>query len=225
MGVFKERVEGYFAGSVSRKELGKWAERAYYDMLSGGYVERKKIVLYPFLRTISRFYVDEDDVKDQYPCSVEEVRAVQKILQGRKRYDFQIKVAIPERAYIVGKDNPCLDAEKRRIFYDAKEAVEEFMRTGNEEKIYGKIREILELSLSNDTLFDMLQYYIVRIGRTIFDVEREEIFPQMGLYMQKEEPNMRCGELLKYLECYVGTRNFSVLVSYQNGVPDMLLGR
>lgn len=33
------------------------------------------------------------------------------------------------------------------MIYEIKEAVEEFMQTGRDEKIYGKIRGILEMSL------------------------------------------------------------------------------
>lgn len=221
MNLLKEKVDGFFGGLITREHLGNWASRAYHDLLTGGYVERKKIVLYPFLRTISKFHVEVDDVRDQYPCSVEELREIQDILCGLKQYDFQVKVAIPEQIYTIAKENPYLIEEKRNVFCNIKDALEEFMQTGCGDKIYEKIRAFRGMPASNDTLLDMLQNDIVRISSTIFDVEHEEIFSQMGLYIQKEEHDSRCEELMKYLEWYVGERSFGVLVSYQNGVPDM----
>ena len=46
---------------MSKKDIGKWAENAYYDLLKGSYVETSKIVLYPFLKTLSRIHIDNNE--------------------------------------------------------------------------------------------------------------------------------------------------------------------
>ena len=42
----KIKVDEYFLGRLTKENLGKWAEKAYYELLKGGYVEKKKVVLY-----------------------------------------------------------------------------------------------------------------------------------------------------------------------------------
>ena len=48
----EEKIDSFFSGILSKDELGKWAEKAYFDLLRGGYVEIKKVKLYPFLKTL-----------------------------------------------------------------------------------------------------------------------------------------------------------------------------
>ena len=38
-----EKIDRYFEGELSKDDLGRWTERAYYDLLKGGYVENEKI--------------------------------------------------------------------------------------------------------------------------------------------------------------------------------------
>lgn len=54
-------IDTYFSGKMSKKDIGKWAENAYYDLLKGSYVETSKIVLYPFLKTLSRIHIDNNE--------------------------------------------------------------------------------------------------------------------------------------------------------------------
>ena len=51
--ILLQRIDDYFTGIISKTDLGKWANKAYYDILKGGYVENEKIVIYPFVKVIS----------------------------------------------------------------------------------------------------------------------------------------------------------------------------
>ena len=38
------KLDYYFTGKLSKRELGEWANKAYYDILKGGYIEIEKFV-------------------------------------------------------------------------------------------------------------------------------------------------------------------------------------
>ena len=95
----KIKVDEYFLGRLTKENLGKWAEKAYYELLKGGYVEKKKVVLYPFLKIISKFHNESNDIEDVYPCTEEEVKDIQQILHGNLEFDYQIEMAIPLHIY------------------------------------------------------------------------------------------------------------------------------
>ena len=61
---FSDQLNKYFRGELTKNELGMWGEKAFYDLLKGGYIENKKIVLYPFLKTVSKFHIEENDAED-----------------------------------------------------------------------------------------------------------------------------------------------------------------
>ena len=63
---FSDQLNKYFRGELTKNELGMWGEKAFYDLLKGGYIENKKIVLYPFLKTVSKFHIEENDAEDIY---------------------------------------------------------------------------------------------------------------------------------------------------------------
>ena len=41
---FSDQLNKYFRGELTKNELGMWGEKAFYDLLKGGYIENKKIV-------------------------------------------------------------------------------------------------------------------------------------------------------------------------------------
>ncbi len=45
----------------------------------------------------------------------------------------------------------------------------------------------------------------------------------MKLYAKGESQESLVIKLLEYLDCYIGNRNFNVLVSYKAGLPDLFL--
>lgn len=41
----RKKLNSYFLGAISKQNLGVWADRAYYDLLKGGYIECKKVII------------------------------------------------------------------------------------------------------------------------------------------------------------------------------------
>lgn len=157
----RSRVDDYLHGTLSQTDLGKWAENAYYDLLKGGYMEIKKIALYPFQKTLSSIHIPPNDVKDIYPCAEKDVIDIQRILHGQRVFDFHVEMAIPPQVYTMFSEKQYFDTEKRK----------------NVSKLY-------PIKTGQDTLIN---------------------------------------KLVEYLDCYIGVRNFNIVISYRDGEPDMLL--
>ena len=65
------KLDYYFTGKLSKRELGEWANKAYYDILKGGYIEIEKVTIYPLLKILSTFHLEVDERIDIYPCTEE----------------------------------------------------------------------------------------------------------------------------------------------------------
>jgi len=74
--ILKEMLNGYYSGNKSKQELGEWANREYYNLLCGEFIMISKLEIYKFLRTIASFHIEPNDIKDEYPCSEENVRYI-----------------------------------------------------------------------------------------------------------------------------------------------------
>lgn len=83
---FSDQLNKYFRGELTKNELGMWGEKAFYDLLKGGYIENKKIVLYPFLKTVSKFHIEENDAEDIYPSTEDDLKYIQAIFDGGKSH-------------------------------------------------------------------------------------------------------------------------------------------
>lgn len=223
----REKIDSYFLGTLSKEELGRWAEKAYYDLLKGGYIEQKKIELYPFLKTISQFYIENNDIEDKYPCSEEEVEYIRKILYGKEEFDFQIETAIPVQIYNFDVNQEYWNITKREIFIELRNAIT--LWNGDEKKgekeLCEQLKQLCDMPLLNNTIQDILQNNIIRICKSIFDIHTSGVKQKkyMKLYANGISQESLVIKLLEYLDCYIGNRNFNVLVSYKAGLPDLFL--
>ena len=43
---FSDQLNKYFRGELTKNELGMWGEKAFYDLMKGGYIENKKKLFY-----------------------------------------------------------------------------------------------------------------------------------------------------------------------------------
>ncbi len=223
----RERIDSYFLGTLSKDELGRWGEKAYYDLLKGGYIEKKKIILYPFLKTISQFYIKSDDIEDRYPCSEEDVKYISRILHGKEEFDFQIETAIPMQIYNFDIDKEYLNIVKQELFIELRNAItlwNEDEKKG-EKKLCEQLKRLWDMPILNNTIQDILQDNIIRICKSIFDIKTSGVKQKkyMKLYAKGESQESLVIKLLEYLDCYIGNRNFNVLVSYKAGLPTLLL--
>lgn len=222
-----EKIDSYFAGVTPKTDLGNWASKAYYDLLKGGYIENKKIVIYPFLKVISTFHLKENDKKDEYPCTEENVKIVQNILHGKIDFDFNIEMSIPIQTYTMFKENSFFDEERRDTFLEFREALvccfEQGGAFGNEMERH--LERVMHLEHQNKTVLGLLEEHIFKCLRVLFKIDSVEIGGQknLKLYAKKTETNIIVKSLLDYLDCYVGNKNFQLLISFKNGVPSILV--
>lgn len=218
-----KKINDYFVGAISKTDLGAWANRAYYDLLRGGYIEVEKIIIYPFVKVISTFHLQENDKDDFHPCTEEKVKLIRDILSGKKNFEFAVVMSIPPQMYsAINEKYPYYkekqkylkklcestgcDSEKIQMFSDETELV---MCSKNKNKI---IPDLLEEH--------MLRYIKIFAKR---DMNELELHKEMKLYAQKTEKNTFLERFGNYLECYIGNKNFQLYITYENGETDIFI--
>ena len=207
-------IDAYFQGRCSRSELGAWGKEAYYDLLTGGYIEQKKLVLYPFLKTISQFHLEENDSLDVYPSTVEKIRAIQRILQGKQAYSYQIVLSLPPR----------FQPPSTPLWERAKRAVDTLLRTSAYPDDFASLMDsILQLPRSDRTLFDFLQREIVTFCSASWDTDTSSFQAPLRLYAHRSDSDTRLLKLRDLLACYTGSQNLICLISYEGGEPTLQL--
>lgn len=222
----RSRVDDYFRNTLSKANLGKWAEYAYYDLLKGGYIEIKKIVLYPFLKTLSSIHVPPNDVKDIYPCAEKDVIDIQRILHGERVFDFHVEMAIPPQVYTMFSENQYFDTEKREKMCSLKRDILCYTQNQTDGAQFSKYINLFPtVNKETETILDIIENYIARLCITLFDTDAHEVKRKKvsKLYPIKNEQNSLINKLVEYLDCYIGVRNFNIVISYRDGEPDMLL--
>lgn len=221
----QEKIRGYFEGIYSKEELGSWAQEAYYDLLTGGYIEIEKIVVYPFIKTISRFHMEINEIEEQYPCSENDIRSIYDILNGEKDLTFQIEVSIPRQVYIMFGERVYLDISKRKEIAEISEKVSDYIYERKDFcNAYKQIISSCKVK-KKETILDMLEDQIFKICMALFEIKEDQIYrkEELRLYPQKTDRFSMPDKLIDYLDCYLGKRNFNVLVTYSNGMPETLL--
>lgn len=218
-----KKIDDYFAGKITKTDLGNWANKAYYDLLKGGYIENEKIVIYPFLKVISTFHLKENDIADEHPCTEENVKTIQNILHGEITFDFNIEMSIPVQVYTMFKENQYFNKERRETFLKFQSTFIQYFENGcvfSDEMIM-QLDRIMHLEYQNKTVLDLLEEHIFKYLRAFFKISSVEIGVQknLKLYAQKTESNLIVENLLNYLDCYVGNKNFQLLISFRNGLP------
>lgn len=224
----RDIIDNYYIGIVSKTELGEWADKAYYDLLKGGYVERKKIVLYPFLKIISTFHLKENDKDDIYPCSEESIKKIQEILHGKINFDFDIEMSIPAQVYTMFKERVYFDKERRNMFLEVKDAI---IRCLKQESIFSNytvtyLKKIASMEYQNNTVQGLLEEHIFRLIKIFLDSGNDEVENKISfkLYAQKlNQNNLIVERLLNYLDSYIGNKNFHLIISFRDGNPDISL--
>ena len=127
----KNKINLYFYGNISKKELGEWSKVAYYDVLRGNYIVLNKISIYPFIKKISTFHINNNDIKDEFCCLDEEVRDIQKILNGERNDSYIINMRIPLNIYYMFPENKFLNKEKRAQYVELKNILCKLLENNN----------------------------------------------------------------------------------------------
>lgn len=222
-----KKIDDYFAGKITKTDLGNWVNKAYYDLLKGGYIENEKIVIYPFLKVISTFHLKENDKADEYPCTEENVKTVQNILHGEITFDFNIEMSIPVQAYTMFKENRYFNKERRETFLKFQSTLVQYFEKGCvfSDEMITQLDRIMHLEYQDKTVLGLLEEHIFKYLRVLFKISSVEIGEQknLKLYAKETESNLIAENLLKYLDCYIGNKNFQLLISFKNGLPSTFI--
>lgn len=225
----KEKVDGYIEGDISKEELGKWAECAYFDLLKGGYVENKKIAIYPFLKIISKIHIESDELKDEHPCMEEDIKSIQAVLQGKSDYDFQVEMAIPVQMQNVFCERGYLNKGLIDLIFQMKNNAIMFLE--NNSKEITEIARSIQMYSNTKTkkqcenVISILENKILKMYGALFEENAGNSIKKqnMWLYTGKMTRNIGITKLMEYLDCYIGKKSFGVIVSYRNGFAEVVL--
>ena len=218
----KEKLNDYFSGKLSDKDLGKWANSIYYDILRGGYLRKDKLVIYPFVKKIAQFGIEINESEDRYPIEEHEVCHINDILHGRCNFDFQINISIPLILYN-NSNNEFLNMEHRHLFEKLLEEIEQYelQKTGLE-NLQENARKIIKLPIDDTVILADLQRMIVQYCKTFIFLNLTGNEKIARLYAKKvsESPFEKLKTYLKY---YLGEKSFQVGISYEKGKVEYMI--
>lgn len=222
-----KRIDDYFVGAISKTELGEWANNAYYDLLKGGYIEKEKITIYPFIKIVSTFHLAENDKEDTFPCTEENVRMIQDILHGKKNLDFAVEISIPIQTYFMFKDKAYFDGKKRDFFVKLRDMILKHFK--QERELNDEIRSQVELAMcmkrQDKVIMGILEEQIQWFLKILFVHDLAELGLQknLKLYAKKSVQSVIEERLISYLDCYLGDRNFQLFIAFENGESNIHL--
>lgn len=219
----KERVEKYFFGNLSKEELGKWANELYYDLLRGEYLEVKKIVAYPFLRKLSTIHIKEDETKDIFPCSINEVKIIKDILEGKKNQTYSVEIGIPWTIKGIA-----LDVEKKEKYEELINVLSKYSNRDIMDDMDLKVcSNVLEtIDDKEGTLQYILESHIKSFLENNIDWEEKslDLNHNLGLYSKKAKKEDKIINKIKdYVSCYIGEKNLGVDIIFISGIPQIIL--
>ena len=92
-------LNSYYEGKTTKEELSLWAKKIYYGMLLGDSIIIEKLLIYNFVRIISRFDMVPNDAKDDHPSTEEEIQEVSDVLNGKRRLSFGYSFKIQRQSF------------------------------------------------------------------------------------------------------------------------------
>ncbi|MCX4300091.1 MAG: hypothetical protein OSJ73_24300 [Lachnospiraceae bacterium] len=214
----RKKLNSYFLGEISKQNLGEWAGKAYYDLLKGGYIECKKIIIYPFLKTISTFHIEANDAMDIYPCSEKKVKKIQDILCGKVDFDFNVEISIPIQVYSMLKEHEYFDKERYNIFFNLRNLIVQYDKNQIKNDFKVQIERIMHLKCQKGTIYGILENRICQCLKLLFG--KEKIYK---LYVQQSNNDVLFKKLVSYIDSYIGNKTFYLFVTFVNGETDYFI--
>lgn len=214
----KKRIAYYQSGVCGKKELGIWAEEAYYDLMKGGFLETKKLVLLPFLKVVSKIHIKDNERLDEYASTEEDIEFIRKIIDGEESYRFAVELGVSRELYDIFSGNKNFDKERYDIYHAL---IMELKETDcKEEKIREIMEQIVNLERTSDLIFDYLEQKILDILYILVkDSDHSCLRREYNFYAKNAERNPLYGQLERYVRCRTGDCNFTFAVCFENGNP------
>ena len=224
--ILNNKIKDYLLEHISKTEFADWAEDIYIDIIKGGFLEINKLILYPFVKTFSNISVAENDIEDVFPCSLKDVKEIQKIVQGDLDTTFYIKVRIPVNMISFYNIGLYFDVDKIELVSKLKEQLLLFIDYQEISVIDSDLlKRIINTFNNNGTLIGLLENDIIDLIDSIFCIDNDVISIRntMALYSKLSGHNTLLNHLLLYLDCYLGNESFFVLISLKKGLPKLKL--
>ena len=193
----RKKLNSYFLGAISKQNLGVWADRAYYDLLKGGYIECKKVIIYPFLKTISTFHIEEN---------------------GKIDFDFNVEISIPTQVYSMFKERKYFDKERYHIFSNLRNQIEQYDKSQMKNDLKVQIEKVMHLKCQEGTIYGILENRICQCLKMLFGKNKN-----YKLYVQQSNNNVLFERLVSYIDCYIGNKTFYLFVTIVNGTTDYFI--
>lgn len=88
-----------------------------------------------------------------------------------------------------------------------------------------QIEAVMCLKYQDKVVFDLLEEYVLRFLNVLFKNRSVDLGLQknLKLYAQKSEQNIIAERLISYLDCYIGNRNFQLLIAYKDGESNIFI--
>lgn len=209
----KIKLNEYFNGEISKEYLGRWANIIYYDILKGGFLEKDKLVIYPFVKKISLFGIEPNEKEDIYPTEEEEIRYIEGILSGDYNFQFQVNVSIPLLLY-TNRCNSFLTISDRNLYLELAKLIDSYkLNQISIEKIKEQTQKI-SIPRNKLLITDELQYIIALYCETLFSSDVRKHNGPISLYSKRKE-EISLDKLERYVDYYIGEKEFQVGIKYE----------
>ncbi|MDR2939025.1 MAG: hypothetical protein LBV08_01755 [Clostridiales bacterium] len=222
--ILLHKLKQYYNADITKKELGLWAMQSYYDLLQGGYIYIEKLKVYYFLKTLSTFHIMPNDIKDEFPCTADEVLNIYEVMCGRRNANYTFNLRINKKILhqeVEDSRKACLDKIYTSIFEHSSGSLL------NSSKIF-EIDEYAYKNIPNtNTLIDILESNImsiliehINVSDGIFDFNQTS-----GLYIggRDTEPQEFTHSVLKLFSCIMGEKCFRICILYAQGICNLTL--
>ena len=219
--ILQGKIDLYRSKKLTRNELGRWAKEAYYYLMKGEYIEIEKISLYHFLREISTFHIEPNDIADEYPCPEERVLEIGEILDGRKniQYTFFAKISkfVLQNSYRTRYDY-FKEMYRMVCILDSEEISPDMLRF---------FKEYVDQDTNEmQTLIDLFEVHIRTILTENIDFEDGMIDYRSGFWIYAadvaRDKSAFITDLKKLLECILGERGFRISILYNKGRSNIM---
>ncbi|WP_339101700.1 hypothetical protein [Candidatus Enterococcus clewellii] len=214
-----QKIESYFKQELSKEELGVWAKKEYYKIIIGEYIFIEKLLVYSFLKKIATVHIEEDDVNDEYPASISEMKAISSILKGETD-----TVIFGEVRVDLKFSKKQMDKEKLHKIRELKSTIESSMTNEDELQLYLNQLEtyfLVEQTALPVTVIDLLEIFmnnlLIKLGIQALASGAD---PYFSLYPKKEKrtKDSEIEKLLKVISCILGEESFEVCMIYKKGI-------
>ncbi|MGC6768255.1 hypothetical protein [Enterococcus sp. LJL51] len=216
--VLLEKIQRYMDKEISKDELGEWSKYEYYKLLTGDYIYIDKLITYKFLKKLSEFHIEKDEIKDEYPTTLDEIKEIQGILQGK--IDTIITGSI--RIFPKYLEKHLGNKEVLKII-SCKRNVQNTL--GNKEKMqvyFDQLTEIFQKKRTSPiTIINFLEGFVLELIENLSTVSNGVSSSNFSLYLRKEDRSeeKRTDKLLDLLACILGEKSFEVSIMYNQGIP------